>query len=297
MSEVCFYKVLGLSVSATENDIKKAYRKLAIKWHPDKNPDDPEGAAEKFKLIGEAYEVLSDPKTRSDYDMSRNGGGFGGSSSGRSGRSSRHRDFTDHHFTHSRAFDIFNQFFAEMDSFHDEGGRRDRGQRNRNSRDPFSDPFFSSGFGSMGGMMDIGGFGGFGGFGDSDFGMGGGFSSSSSSMMMSSSGGRGVSTSTSSSSSIGPDGIKRVRKEKTTTHPDGRRETSVEEYTVDRDGTRRDVIEDSKGRHSGIEDFNNQSTKSRGKNRHLIDTSSTNPSSLSHKGSSSSSRTRSRRYE
>ena len=54
-----YYTVLGLSKSATEADIKKAYRKLAVKWHPDKNPDNQEAAAEVFKKIGEAYSVLS----------------------------------------------------------------------------------------------------------------------------------------------------------------------------------------------------------------------------------------------
>ncbi len=54
-----YYKILGVEKDATDNDIKKAYRKLAIVHHPDKNPDDEE-AAEKFKEIGEAYETLSD---------------------------------------------------------------------------------------------------------------------------------------------------------------------------------------------------------------------------------------------
>ena len=54
-----YYKILGVEKDATDNDIKKAYRKLAIIHHPDKNPDD-EAAAEKFKEIGEAYETLSD---------------------------------------------------------------------------------------------------------------------------------------------------------------------------------------------------------------------------------------------
>jgi len=54
-----YYKILGVEKDATDNDIKKAYRKLAIIHHPDKNPDDEE-AAEKFKEIGEAYETLSD---------------------------------------------------------------------------------------------------------------------------------------------------------------------------------------------------------------------------------------------
>lgn len=61
------YKILGLEKDATEADIKKAYRKLAIVHHPDKNPDD-EGAANRFKDVGEAYETLSDPEKRARYD-------------------------------------------------------------------------------------------------------------------------------------------------------------------------------------------------------------------------------------
>ena len=62
-----FYKLLGVEKDASENDIKKAYRKLAIVHHPDKNPDDA-AAADKFKEIGEAYETLSDPQKRARYD-------------------------------------------------------------------------------------------------------------------------------------------------------------------------------------------------------------------------------------
>ncbi|KAI4177111.1 MAG: hypothetical protein LQ343_000593 [Gyalolechia ehrenbergii] len=62
-----YYKLLGVEKDASENDIKKAYRKLAIVHHPDKNPGD-EAAAEKFKEIGEAYECLSDPGKRARYD-------------------------------------------------------------------------------------------------------------------------------------------------------------------------------------------------------------------------------------
>ena len=61
------YKILGVDKDASEQDIKKAYRKLAIQHHPDKNPDDP-AAAERFKDIGEAYETLSDPEKRARYD-------------------------------------------------------------------------------------------------------------------------------------------------------------------------------------------------------------------------------------
>lgn len=63
-----FYEILGLSRDATKDDIEKAYRKLALKYHPDRNPDDPK-SAEKFTEVTEAYEVLSDPNKRSQYDQ------------------------------------------------------------------------------------------------------------------------------------------------------------------------------------------------------------------------------------
>jgi curved DNA-binding protein len=63
-----YYQILGVPKSATEKEIKAAYRKLARKWHPDANPDDVEAAEEKFKEIQEAYEVLGDPKKRKKYD-------------------------------------------------------------------------------------------------------------------------------------------------------------------------------------------------------------------------------------
>ena len=76
-----YYDVLGVGKSADATEIKKAYRKLAMKYHPDKNPDDKE-AEEKFKEINEAYEVLSDETKRNNYDQfgheGVNGQGFGG---------------------------------------------------------------------------------------------------------------------------------------------------------------------------------------------------------------------------
>ncbi len=62
-----YYKILGVDKKASQPDIKKAYRKLAVKYHPDKNPDN-KSAEEKFKEISEAYEVLGDPEKRKQYD-------------------------------------------------------------------------------------------------------------------------------------------------------------------------------------------------------------------------------------
>jgi len=64
-----YYKVLGVSKNANGNEIKKAYRKLAIKYHPDKNRDNKEKAAEKFKKVSEAYDILSDKEKRQKYDQ------------------------------------------------------------------------------------------------------------------------------------------------------------------------------------------------------------------------------------
>lgn len=78
-----FYKVLGVSKDADEATIKKAYRKLARTWHPDQNKGNPE-AEERFKEIGEAYTVLSNPEQRQQYDAIRamGAGGFRGSAGG-----------------------------------------------------------------------------------------------------------------------------------------------------------------------------------------------------------------------
>jgi molecular chaperone DnaJ len=72
-----FYEVLGVSRSASPDEIKKAYRELARQWHPDRNPDDP-AAEERFKEIQQAYDALSDPEKRKQYDAGGMFGGFGG---------------------------------------------------------------------------------------------------------------------------------------------------------------------------------------------------------------------------
>lgn len=80
-----YYGILGLKKDASEDDIKKAYRKLALKWHPDRNTNDKEKAETKFKEISEAYEVLSDPKKKSIYDQFGVNGLKGGGGEGPGG--------------------------------------------------------------------------------------------------------------------------------------------------------------------------------------------------------------------
>src|SRR6478735_3141871 len=84
MSKRDFYEILGVNRSASETEIKKAYRQMALKYHPDKNPGD-KAAEDKFKEAAEAYEVLSSPDKKSRYDQFGHagvggaaGGGFGG---------------------------------------------------------------------------------------------------------------------------------------------------------------------------------------------------------------------------
>ena len=87
MAKRDYYEVLGVSKSASADEIKKAYRKLAIKYHPDRNPDNAE-AEEKFKEAAEAYDVLHDEQKRKQYDQfgfNAPGGGFGGGFGGGQG--------------------------------------------------------------------------------------------------------------------------------------------------------------------------------------------------------------------
>ena len=128
-----YYEVLGVPKDATEEQIRKAYKKLAIKWHPDKNPDHRKEAEEKFKEIGEAYSVLSDPKKRNQYDH----GGF---------------SFEDFGFDDFDPMNIFKSFFER----HGKGFG-------------FEDDFFKDDFGGFGGFGNFGSFGNFGNFEKMDF--------------------------------------------------------------------------------------------------------------------------------
>ncbi len=113
MREKDYYAILGVPRNATQEEIKKAYRRLALKYHPDRNPGNPE-AEEKFKEISEAYEVLSDPQKRAIYD-----------SQGLSGlHRTGFRGFEDVEDIFSAFSDLFEEFFGF--SFREKKGRRPR---------------------------------------------------------------------------------------------------------------------------------------------------------------------------
>ncbi|NBX78437.1 molecular chaperone DnaJ [bacterium] len=117
MSKQDFYTILGVERSASTADIKKAYRKLAMQYHPDKNPGD-KSAEEKFKEITQAYEVLSDEKKRAQYDQ------YGHSQYTNMGQGGGHPDMDDifHNFG-----DIFETMF---------GGAAQGGPRRKNASGP-----------------------------------------------------------------------------------------------------------------------------------------------------------------
>lgn len=128
---VDYYKILQVDRNAKDDDLKKAYRKLAMKWHPDKNPNNKKDAEAKFKQISEAYDVLSDPQKRAVYDQYGEeglkgqvpppgaGGGFSGDASGGP---------TTFRFNPRHADDIFSEFFGFSSPF---GGPTEMGGGSR----------------------------------------------------------------------------------------------------------------------------------------------------------------------
>lgn len=147
MTKTDYYELLGVTKTASPAEIKQAYRKQALKWHPDRNPGD-KAAEEKFKEINQAYEVISDAKKKEAYDQyghaAFEGGGFGaGGPFGGFTRSQQEGPFTYTYTTYggnqgegqsfegfdfggfSDPFEIFEQFFGGVASY---GRRRQRRQ-------------------------------------------------------------------------------------------------------------------------------------------------------------------------
>uniref|UniRef100_A0A6N2KE10 J domain-containing protein n=1 Tax=Salix viminalis TaxID=40686 RepID=A0A6N2KE10_SALVM len=166
-----YYKILQVDRTAKDDDLKKAYRKLAMKWHPDKNPNNKKDAEAKFKQISEAYEVLSDPQKKAVYDQygeeglkgqvpppgaggaGPGGAGPGGAGPGGASFFSTGDGPTRFQFNPRNADDIFTEFFGFSSPFGGMGGggggmRRARFPGGLFGNDMFS-PHGEGGGGSM----------------------------------------------------------------------------------------------------------------------------------------------------
>lgn len=117
-----YYEVLQVERTATDVELKAAYRKLAMQYHPDRNPNNPE-AEEKFKACSEAYQVLSDPDKRAAYDR------YGHAGVGAAGAAGN--PFAGGPFAQGDISDIFGDLFGEMFNMGSRGGRASRAQRGR----------------------------------------------------------------------------------------------------------------------------------------------------------------------
>ena len=308
-----FYVILGVASTASESEVRKAYRKLALKWHPDRNPTNITVANEKFKLIAEAYETLGDASKRFEYDNAQTS-----TAPNRQQNPNYNTNYpASGYFSDRNAQDIFDQFFS---TFHDdffEGQfpqqqrqQHGRGQSIPHQRDVFgrgdfsssSNPFFSFG-GPPGGDFFGSNF-----FGHQpdNFGMSSSnvYSSSSSSSSSYSSNG---STGRSSSSTTYVDGDGRVitRTETTIYNADGSSDTTVEESSqgqsqqVNRNqsnrrvsndvGIRRplaDAMQASHGSHSRSMTYNGYGGSSSSSNNNNNNNNNNSNNNMRHYGSS-----------
>jgi len=124
-AEIDYYEFLGVARDASGDQIKSAYRKAALKWHPDRNPEHKKEAEEKFRVASEAYSVLSDAQKRAVYDRY-----------GHAGLNSRGFETGGFNSTIFEEFhDILGDFFGFEGAFGGGGGRRSRGQRGQRGAD------------------------------------------------------------------------------------------------------------------------------------------------------------------
>lgn len=128
-----YYEILGVNKDASADEIKKAYRKVAMQYHPDRNPND-KAAEEKFKEAAEAYEILSDADKRAQYDRFGHAGVSGNGRGGFSGGGSMNMDDIFSQFGDIFGDDIFGSFFGGGGRSSRGGGGRARGVRGSNLR-------------------------------------------------------------------------------------------------------------------------------------------------------------------
>ncbi|MBC6490310.1 molecular chaperone DnaJ [Flavihumibacter stibioxidans] len=128
-----YYEILGVAKGASADEIKKAYRKVAMQYHPDRNPGD-KAAEEKFKEAAEAYEVLSDADKRAQYDRYGHAGMGSGGRGGFGGGGNMNMDDIFSQFGDIFGDDIFGSFFGGQAGGRARGGQRMRGVRGSNLR-------------------------------------------------------------------------------------------------------------------------------------------------------------------
>lgn len=131
MEKKSYYDILGVGKDSSNDEIKSAFKKLALKYHPDHNPGD-EAAAEKFKEINEAYQTLSDPQKRAAYDNPASSAGFGG--------------FSGENFT---GFGGFGSVFDDLFSFFGGGGGGSQKARGRDVNVKVTLTFEEAAFGAQ----------------------------------------------------------------------------------------------------------------------------------------------------